>query len=105
MVCGCNMKKGMSEACYKFFSTLANPTRLAVLERLMDGSMNVTDLARELNQEQSMVSKNLKPLSDCRFVNVEQYGREGRYSVNNETVETILKTLESHSENYCPSKG
>ena len=62
------MKKGLSETCYRFFVNLANPTRLAILEQLMGKAMSVNDLAGALNQEQSMVSHNLKPLLDCNFV-------------------------------------
>jgi len=32
----CAMKKGLSQTCYRFFSTLANPTRLAAMERLSE---------------------------------------------------------------------
>ena len=62
------MKKGLSETCNRFFSVLSNPTRLAALETLMEGSMNVSQLAESLGQEQSMVSHNLRPLVRCRFV-------------------------------------
>ena len=53
------MKLGLSKTCYMFFSTLSNPTRLAILELLREGSKNVTDIAKELGQEQSMISHNL----------------------------------------------
>jgi DNA-binding transcriptional ArsR family regulator len=62
------MKQNLSETCHQFFSTLANPTRLAILELLRDGPRNVTDISEALNQEQSMISHNLKPLERCRFV-------------------------------------
>ena len=56
------MKRGLSDVCYGFFSTLANPTRIAILERLQDGPLNVSGLATLLKQEQSMISHNLKLL-------------------------------------------
>jgi len=40
-----------------FFSTLANPLRLAILELLRDGPKNVTQIAEALKQEQSMISQ------------------------------------------------
>jgi DNA-binding transcriptional ArsR family regulator len=70
------MKKGLSETCHRFFSVLSNPTRLAALETLMEGSMNVSQLAESLGQEQSMVSHNLRPLVRCRFVEVERRGKD-----------------------------
>jgi len=74
------VKKGMNETCYRFFSTLANPTRLAALENLMNKPMNVTQLAEALGQEQSMVSHNLRSLVKCRFVHVERKAGENEMS-------------------------
>ena len=59
------MKRGLGDVCYGFFSTLANPTRIAILERLQDGPMNVSRVAALLDLEQSMVSHNLKLLEKC----------------------------------------
>lgn len=99
------MKIGLSQTCHRFFSTMANPTRLAALERLMNGPMNVSQLAEALNQEQSMVSHNLRPLVACRFVHVERRGRERVYSLNRETVEALFGIVANHAEKYCPTGG
>ena len=99
------MKKGLSETCYRFFSVLGNPTRLAALETLMGGSMSAGQLAESLGQEQSMVSHNLRPLVRCRFVEVERRGKERLYSVNRETLDPLLKIVEHHAESFCPSRG
>ena len=48
------MKKGLCETCYRFFVNLANPTRLAILERLMDQPMSVNELSGSIGQEQSI---------------------------------------------------
>ena len=99
------VKKGLSDTCYRFFSTLANPTRLAALESLMEKPMNVTQLADTLGQEQSMISHNLRPLVTCRFVQVEKKGRERLYSINHETVDPLFKVIENHAANHCPTGG
>lgn len=99
------MKRGLSETCYRFFSNLANPTRLAALESLMDGPMNVTDLAESLGQGQSMVSHNLRPLVECRFVQVERRGKERIYSVNRETMDVLFRVVENHARKFCPTGG
>ncbi len=99
------MKRGLTEACYGFFSTLANPTRLAILEQLQEGPMNVTNLARTLDQEQSMISHNLKPLEYCALVYSERRGKEKVYSLNHETVEALFKVLENHAGKFCPYGG
>lgn len=100
-----DMKKDLSETCYRFFSTLANPARLATLESLMAGPMNVSEIAAALKLEQSMVSHNLEPLVRCGFVHVEEKGRERICHVNKETFEALLRVVENHAEKYCPTGG
>jgi DNA-binding transcriptional ArsR family regulator len=95
------MKKGLAKTCYRFFSTLANPTRLAILEILNEGPKNVGDLAHLLKQEQSMVSHNLKPLERCRFVFKKREKKQQVYSLNTETVRPLFKVLVFHSDKYC----
>jgi len=99
------MKRDLSRTCFRFFSNMANPTRLAALEKLRKGPMNVTQLAEALNQEQSMISHNLRPLVRCRFVHVERRGRERIYALNTETVEALFKIVERHAKKYCPTGG
>ena len=99
------MKRDLSETCYLFFSTLANPTRLAILELLRDGPRNVGGIAEVLKQEQSMVSHNLKALERCRFVFSERRKKERLYSLNKEIMEPLFKIFAYHSEKYCPTEG
>ncbi|KYH42293.1 MAG: Transcriptional regulator, ArsR family [Candidatus Bathyarchaeota archaeon B63] len=99
------MKKGLSETCYLFFSTLSNPTRLAILELLREGPKNVTQISKALNQEQSMISHNLRPLIRCGFVFVERRWKERIYSLNRETMEQVFKIFDSHAQKYCKTRG
>ncbi len=99
------MKQNLSETCYQFFSTLANPTRLAIMELLRDGPKNVTEISKSLNQEQSMISHNLKPLERCRFVFSERRKKEHFYHLNKETMEHLFKIFSYHAEKYCPTEG
>lgn len=99
------MKQGLSETCYVFFKVLANPTRLAILETLRNGSRSVTEIAEGLKQEQSMISHNLKTLERCRFVFSERKAKQRIYSLNRETVEPLFKLLTNHSQKYCPIGG
>lgn len=100
-----NMKRDLSVTCRKFFSTLANPARLAILELLREGPRNVTEIANELKQEQSMISHNLSPLETCRFVFSERRKKERYYHLNKETMEKVFKIFEFHSEKFCPTEG
>jgi DNA-binding transcriptional ArsR family regulator len=99
------MKQNLTQTCYQFFSTLANPTRLAILELLRDGPRNVTEISETLNQEQSMISHNLKPLERCKFVFSEKRKKERFYSLNKETMEKLFKIFVYHAEKYCPTRG
>lgn len=99
------MKRGLSETCHVFFSTLANPTRLAILELLREKPRNVSEIAKTLNQEQSMISHNLRVLERCKFVFSERKGKERFYYLNKETMEPIFKIFTYHAEKYCPAKG
>ena len=99
------MKKGLTEICYKFFTNLANPTRLAALEKLMDKPMSVNKLAAALGQEQSMVSHNLKPLLQCNFIFSKREGKKRVYSANQETVSALFHTVQNHAHKYCPTGG
>ena len=76
------MKRGLGDVCYGFFSTLANPTRIAILERLRDGPLNVSGLATLLEHEQSMISHNLKVLEKCNFLSSERRSKEKYVFVN-----------------------
>jgi DNA-binding transcriptional ArsR family regulator len=99
------MKRGLSETCYLFFSTLSNPTRLGILEFLSEGPKNVTEISEALNQKQSMISHNLKPLERCGFVFSERKKKERLYSLNKETAGRLFKIFAYHAEKYCPTKG
>ena len=95
------MKRGINNICYGFFSTLANPTRLAILELLNNGPMNVSSLATELSQEQSMISHNLKLLERCHFIKSERRGKEKYVSLNNGLIDPLFSLVEGHIDAYC----
>ena len=99
------MKEGTTEICFRFFTNLANPTRLDALEQLMQKPMSVNDLAESLGQEQSMVSHNLKPLLECNLITVKREGKKRIYMVNEETIRPIFATVQNHAEKFCPTGG
>ena len=99
------MKKRLTEICYRLFNNLANPTRLAALEQLMNKPMSVNELATKLGQEQSMISHNLKPLLECNLIAVEKQGKKHIYKVNQETLMPIFETVQHHSQKFCPTSG
>ncbi len=99
------MKKGNTEICYRFFTNLANPTRLDALELLMQKPMSVNELAATLGQEQSMVSHNLRPLLECNLIAVNKQGKKHIYTVNEETIRPIFVAVQNHAQKFCPTGG
>ena len=99
------MKTGLTDLCYGFFSTLANPTRLAIMEQLSNSDMNVTELSEALGQEQSMISHNLEKLTRCRFVCSTRKGKAIVYSLNKETASALFNAVKNHAKKHCPYKG
>jgi len=99
------MKRGLGEICYGFFSTLANPTRIAILERLRDGPLNVSGLATVLDLERSMMSHNVKLLEKCNFITSEKRGKEKYVFVNESTVTPLFALVEAHAHNSCEVTG
>ncbi len=99
------MKRDLTKTCYGFFHTLANPTRLAIMEKLCASPMNVNAIAEALNQEQSMISHNLRLLERCCLVLSERKGREKLFRLNTETMTPIFRAVENHADKYCLAKG
>jgi DNA-binding transcriptional ArsR family regulator len=97
------MKFCPTETCHLFFSTLANPTRLAILDTLSEGPKNVVQISQALQREQSMISHNLKPLEACAFIFSERKGRTHVYSLNSEIIEPLFKLFAFHANKYCPN--
>jgi len=95
------VNRGMNESCHGFFSALANPTRLAIMERLMDGELSISGLAEALGQRHSMVSHNLKVLEECGLVFSEMRGKLKYVTANMETVGALLRLAQSHVEQFC----
>ncbi|XHH09670.1 MAG: ArsR/SmtB family transcription factor [Candidatus Bathyarchaeia archaeon] len=99
------MKKSLNQICYRFFTNLSNPTRLAALEQLMEKPQSVTQLAETLGQEQSMISHNLKPLLQCNIIRLEKQGKKHIYTANKETLTPIFEAIQNHAQKFCPTGG
>ena len=84
-----------------FFETLGNQTRWNIINLLRDGEYKATDIAKELEFEQSLVSHHLKRLETCGFVTVQPNGTERVYSLNTKTIGPLLKLVHKHIDTYC----
>jgi len=85
-----------------FFQTLANKTNQQIIEVLLHKEMNVSEIVKSTNIEQSHISHSLKKLSECSFVNIEKKGKQRIYSLNKDTIIPILKIADSHAKQMCP---
>ena len=86
---------------YKFFDTIANRSRWNILELLATAPKNVSQIAEVLKEEQSAVSHNLKKLTNCNVIKVEQIGKKRIYSLNKETILPLMQLVEKHVGTYC----
>lgn len=69
------------DRCVDKLKVLADGTRLAVLETLMDGPQHVGSLAEHLDVEQSLLSHHLRVLRDAGLVDAERDGKAVRYRI------------------------
>jgi DNA-binding transcriptional ArsR family regulator len=63
------------------FQTLADPTRLRIVEALADGEHAVGDLVRAVDIDQSGVSRHLRILGEAGFVSMRPDGARRLYSL------------------------
>ena len=96
------MKEFCNEAYYLIFFTLANRTRLALIDVLEEGDKTVTEISCVLEQEENVILQNLKLLTKCMIVLSQGSGEQKSYYLNKELVEPLSDLLTFHVNKYCP---
>lgn len=84
-----------------FLSTLSNRTRIKILNQLLEGEKNVSQLTELIVVNQSTISNNLARLKKCGFVTVVPKGKERVYVLNKETTAPLMKLINKHVQKYC----
>lgn len=88
-----------------FFKALCEPARVAVLKRVMQlGRADVTEIAADLPQERSVVSRHLRVLSEAGIVRAHKSGRQMFYEVDGPSIIQRLEDMLSHTKGiaaYC----
>jgi DNA-binding transcriptional ArsR family regulator len=79
----------------KYFRALGDPTRLRILELLIERPLTVSDLVRELSCAQSNISNHLACLRWCGFVEADNRGKWAYYSVSDAKIRTVIKLVRS----------
>ncbi|WP_323747368.1 ArsR/SmtB family transcription factor [Catenulispora rubra] len=74
----------------RWFSVLADPTRLAILTLLLDGPHSVGELVTKTGVPQSRVSNHLACLRWCRFVTADRHGRRVVYTIADPRLRHLL---------------
>jgi len=75
----------------KFFRGLGDPTRLKILELLLQRERTVTELVKVLGVPQERVSSHLACLGWCGYVTASRQGRNRYYRVADKRVRKILE--------------
>ncbi len=83
------------------FQTLADPTRLRIVEALAGGEQAVGDLVRAVDIDQSGVSRHLRILGEAGFVTMRPDGARRLYSLRPQPFQAIddwVRTYRRHWE-------
>ena len=80
-----------TEVLSKFFRGLGDPTRVKIIEYLLEGEKSVGELVALLGSPQGRVSTHLACLRWCGYVSSYKNGRNVFYRVDDQRVKDILR--------------
>jgi DNA-binding transcriptional ArsR family regulator len=85
----------------RYFRVLGDPTRLRILEALLEGERTVSELMGIVGAPRSRVSNHLACLKWCGFAASERRGREVVYRVGDPRVRDVLGLSRQLDEDRC----
>lgn len=88
-------ERGALVAAACMFSSLGDPTRLAIVQHLALGEHRVVDLTAHLGLAQSTVSEHLACLKDCGLVESRPVGRASLFSLARPELLGLLSAAET----------
>ena len=80
------------------FSALSDPTRLRIISVLLDGEMNVGQIAAQLAMTESAVSHQLRGLRQMKLVRSRKEGRQVFYALDDDHVTKLYLLGLDHVE-------
>lgn len=80
-----------AEVLARFFRGLDDPTRVLILESLLDGEKNVSELVELVGSLQARVSSHLGCLRWCGYVTTRRDGRNVYYRLADDRVRALLR--------------
>lgn len=91
------------EILMKFFRGLADPTRLRIVEALLEKEMNVSELIQTLRVPQANISNHLACLKWCGYITSRKERTSIYYQITDERVKEIIalgrEMIADHAEN------
>ena len=85
------------------FKALCEPSRVAVLKRVMQlGRADIGEIAEALPQERSVVSRHLQVLLEAGIVRGNKVSRQMFYEVDGPAVVTRLEAILQHMKSLAP---
>ena len=80
------------------FAALGDPTRLAILERLGQGSATISQLADPFGMSLTGLKKHVRVLEDAELVSTEKVGRERRCSLGPRRLEDVKHWIDTYRQ-------
>jgi len=92
------LKEPTSTHLADLFSALSDPTRLRIISVLLEGEMNVGDIASQLEMTESAVSHQLRGLRQMKLVRARKDGRQVYYTLDDDHVTKLYRLGLDHVE-------
>jgi DNA-binding transcriptional ArsR family regulator len=92
------LKEHTSTHLADLFSALSDPTRLRIISVLLEGEMNVGDLAGQLEMTESAVSHQLRGLRQLKLVRARKNGRQVYYALDDDHIGELYRLGLDHVE-------
>lgn len=80
----------------ELFKILGDPTRLKIVELLLENEMCVNHIAKTMGMGQSAISHQLRVLRQARLVTYRKEGKTAYYSLNDDHVEGLVRMGMEH---------
>lgn len=89
------------EALARYFRVFGDPTRLQIVEALLERERTVSDLVELTGAPQGRVSNHLACLKWCRVAEADRRGRQVFYRVIDPTVRELLDVAAGAASEHC----
>lgn len=84
-----NLKEQTFSHLADLFSALSDPTRLRIISVLLEGEMNVGEIAAQLAMTESAVSHQLRGLRQMKLLRTRKDGRQVFYALDDDHVSKL----------------